>query len=78
MDFHKLQESWKKLKDAMAGSGVNNIPTKDLIDLSNQMKTGIDILSIFPETETARYWLCIKRGEIENILCHRSWGKMKF
>lgn len=60
-----LEKAWLKAKN------LENPDTEDLKELSKQIKAAINILLIFPETESTRSWLCYQQAHIESILFHR-------
>jgi hypothetical protein len=67
-EISTLRYYWNRLQEGMKTGTVSNVDTVTLEKLEQKMGEAIDLLSIFPETETARYWFCIQRREVQGII----------
>lgn len=70
-EISTLRFHWNKLERSRAEGHLSQISTQTLKDLAEQMDKAIEVLSIFPEAETTRYWFCLKRGEVQGIIHFR-------
>jgi hypothetical protein len=70
-EIHKLRETWKDFVSSKYEGRLSSVSIEVLKELAEQMDKAIDVLSIFPEAETTRYWFCLQRADIQGIIHFR-------